>query len=91
MAKVGVVGYGVIGQRLADGVAAQEDMELVGIADVVPSISLRGWKERGMPHDLYCAVPGTDVGNVEKMFMLDYVFQEPTGQTIPLSQVARWF
>jgi glyceraldehyde-3-phosphate dehydrogenase/erythrose-4-phosphate dehydrogenase len=26
MAKVGVVGYGVIGQRLADAVAAQEDM-----------------------------------------------------------------
>ena len=62
MAKVAVVGYGVIGQRLADGVAAQEDMELVGIADVVPSISLRGWKERGMPYDLYCAVPGMEQG-----------------------------
>ncbi len=62
MAKVAVVGYGVIGQRLADGVAAQEDMELVGIADVVPSISLRGWKERGMPYDLYCAVPGMEKG-----------------------------
>lgn len=62
MAKVGVVGYGVIGQRLADGVAAQDDMELVGIADVVPSISLRAWKERGMPYDLYCAVPGMEEG-----------------------------
>jgi len=62
MAKVGVVGYGVIGQRLADGVAAQDDMELVGIADVVPSISLLGWKERGMPYDLYCAVPGMEAG-----------------------------
>jgi glyceraldehyde-3-phosphate dehydrogenase (NAD(P)) len=62
MAKVAVVGYGVIGQRLADGVAAQEDMELVGIADLVPSISLRGWKERGMPYDLYCAVPGMEEG-----------------------------
>ena len=29
--KVGVVGYGVIGQRLADGVARQGDMELVRI------------------------------------------------------------
>ena len=29
--KVGVAGYGTIGQRLADGVAMQEDMELVGI------------------------------------------------------------
>ena len=28
--KVGVAGFGVIGQRLADGVARQEDMELVG-------------------------------------------------------------
>ena len=32
--KVGVAGYGVIGQRLADGVAMQGDMELVGVADV---------------------------------------------------------
>lgn len=60
MAKVAVVGYGVIGQRLADGVAAQEDMELVGVADVAPSISLRALSERGMPHDLYCAVPGNE-------------------------------
>lgn len=57
MVKVAVVGYGVIGQRLADGVAAQEDMELVGIADVAPTISLRALKERGMPYDLYSAVP----------------------------------
>ena len=34
--KVGVAGYGTIGQRLADGVAQQEDMELVGIADLAP-------------------------------------------------------
>ena len=34
--KVGVAGYGVIGQRLADGVACQGDMELVGVADVAP-------------------------------------------------------
>ena len=31
--RVGVAGFGVIGQRLADGVALQEDMELVGVAD----------------------------------------------------------
>ena len=30
--KVGVVGYGTIGKRVADAVAKQEDMELVGIA-----------------------------------------------------------
>lgn len=39
--KVAVVGYGVIGQRLADGVAAQKDMELAGIVDVAPTFSIR--------------------------------------------------
>ena len=31
--KVGVLGYGTIGQRLADGVARMGDMELVGVAN----------------------------------------------------------
>jgi len=39
--RVAVVGYGVIGQRLADGVAAQKDMELVGIVDIAPTFSIR--------------------------------------------------
>ena len=55
--KVGVAGYGVIGQRLADGVALQEDMELVGVADVAPTLSVRSLVERGMPYDLYAAIP----------------------------------
>ena len=38
--KVGVAGYGTIGQRLADGVAMQGDMELVGIADLAPTLCL---------------------------------------------------
>ena len=46
--KVGVAGYGVIGQRLADGVALQEDMELVGVADIAPTLSIRALKERGV-------------------------------------------
>lgn len=33
--RVAVNGYGVIGKRVADAVAVQPDMELVGIADVV--------------------------------------------------------
>lgn len=55
--KVGVAGYGVIGQRLADGVALQKDMELVGVADVAPTLPVRALKERGMPYDLYVAIP----------------------------------
>jgi glyceraldehyde-3-phosphate dehydrogenase (NAD(P)) len=55
--RVAVVGYGVIGQRLADGVARQQDMELVGIVDVAPTLALRALAERGMPYKLYCAIP----------------------------------
>jgi len=46
--KVGIVGYGVIGQRLADGVAQQQDMELAGVVDVAPTLSTRALAESGM-------------------------------------------
>ena len=59
MIKVGVAGYGVIGQRLADGVALQQDMELVGIADLAPTLAVRALHEKGMPYDLYL-VEGAD-------------------------------
>jgi glyceraldehyde-3-phosphate dehydrogenase (NAD(P)) len=51
--KVLVVGYGVIGQRLADGVALQEDMELVGIVDIAPTLSIRALFDSKNPYDLY--------------------------------------
>jgi len=51
--KVGVIGYGTIGMRLADGVAAQEDMELVGVVDVAPTLAVRALHEAGMYYDLY--------------------------------------
>ena len=53
MVKVLVVGYGTIGQRLADGVAQQQDMELVGVVDAAVSLGVRALKEKGMPYDLY--------------------------------------
>lgn len=46
--KVGVAGYGTIGQRLADGVAMQDDMELVGIADLAPTLSIKALRENNM-------------------------------------------
>jgi glyceraldehyde-3-phosphate dehydrogenase (NAD(P)) len=55
--KVGVVGYGTIGQRLADGAALQEDMELVGVVDVAPTLALRALYESGMPYKLYLVDP----------------------------------
>jgi glyceraldehyde-3-phosphate dehydrogenase (NAD(P)) len=58
--KVGVAGYGVIGNRLAAGVTAQGDMELVGVADVAPTLAVRALAERGMPFPLFAAVPGSE-------------------------------
>ncbi len=57
--RVGVAGYGTIGQRLADGVALQGDMELVGVADLAPTLAIRALREKGMPYDLYL-VDGAD-------------------------------
>ena len=56
--KVGVAGFGVIGQRLADGAALQEDMELVGVADVAPTLPVRALAESGMPYRMFAAAPG---------------------------------
>ncbi len=55
--KIAVVGYGVIGQRLADGVALQKDMELVGVVDAAPTLAVRALCEKGMPYKLFCAIP----------------------------------
>lgn len=48
-ARVAVNGYGVIGKRVADAVALQDDMELVGVADVVSDYRIRVAAERGYP------------------------------------------
>jgi glyceraldehyde-3-phosphate dehydrogenase (NAD(P)) len=39
--RVAVNGYGVIGKRIADAVAAQDDMELVGVADVISDFRVK--------------------------------------------------
>ena len=48
-ARVGINGYGVIGKRVADAVALQDDMTLVGVADVVSDYRIRVAVERGYP------------------------------------------
>lgn len=47
--RVAVNGYGVIGKRIADAVYAQEDMELVGVADVVSDWRIKVAVEKGYP------------------------------------------
>lgn len=61
--RVAVVGYGVIGKRVADAVALQTDMELVGIADVAHDYRVRVAAERGYP--IYAAMPKLQYGMEE--------------------------
>ncbi|HOG48363.1 MAG TPA: type II glyceraldehyde-3-phosphate dehydrogenase [Anaerolineae bacterium] len=55
--RVAIAGYGTIGMRLADGAARQEDMELVGVADVAPTLAIRALHEAGMPYKLFLVDP----------------------------------
>jgi len=41
MIKVGVVGYGVIGRRVADAISAQPDMDLIGVVKKKPDYKAR--------------------------------------------------
>lgn len=53
--RVAVNGYGVIGKRVADAVAAQQDMALAGVADVVSDWRARMPASKGFA--LYAADP----------------------------------
>jgi glyceraldehyde-3-phosphate dehydrogenase (NAD(P)) len=53
--RVAVNGYGVIGKRIADAVAAQDDMELVGVADVVSDWRIKVAVKKGYP--VYASTP----------------------------------
>jgi glyceraldehyde-3-phosphate dehydrogenase type II len=53
--RVAVNGYGVIGKRVADAVTLQDDMELVGVADVSTDYRIRVAVERGFP--IYASMP----------------------------------
>lgn len=47
--RVAVNGYGVIGKRVADAVALQDDMELAGVADVAADYRIQVALARGYP------------------------------------------
>lgn len=55
MIAVGVNGYGTIGKRVADAVAAQPDMRVVGVSKRSPTHEARAATELGYP--LYAADP----------------------------------
>lgn len=60
--KVAIVGYGVVGKRVADAVEAQDDMAVGAIVDVAPTDLVRIGAERGFP--LFAAIPDA-VGEME--------------------------
>jgi glyceraldehyde-3-phosphate dehydrogenase (NAD(P)) len=55
MLQVGVNGYGTIGKRVADAVAAQPDMELLGVAKTRPNFEAERAVKKG--YRLFAAVP----------------------------------
>lgn len=75
MIRVAVNGYGTIGKRVADAVAAQDDMEVVGVSKVHPGPEAFVAAERGYPLHLadMAARPGFEkadlpvAGSVEEM------------------------
>lgn len=53
--RVAVSGFGTIGKRVAEAVSKQEDMEIVGISEIAPTIAVRANAVR-TKFPLYCAV-----------------------------------
>lgn len=54
-AKIGVNGSGVIGKRVADAVALQDDMKLVGISDIIADYRVKTAVAKG--YSVYASVP----------------------------------
>gem|GEM_PF-3986467 len=51
MIRVGINGYGTIGKRVADAVAAQDDMKIVGVTKTRPNFAQR-WPPKDMTYTL---------------------------------------
>lgn len=53
MKKIGLVGYGVIGKRVADAINVQDDMTLVGVCDVISDWRIQNAVRKN--YDIYAA------------------------------------
>lgn len=47
--KIALIGYGVIGKRVADAIARQDDMELAGVCDVISDWRIQAAVKKGYP------------------------------------------
>ena len=55
MKNIGLIGYGVIGKRVADAINKQDDMNLVGICDVISDWRIQNAVRKNYP--IYAATP----------------------------------
>ncbi|GGG17396.1 glyceraldehyde-3-phosphate dehydrogenase [Dokdonia pacifica] len=53
MKKIAVIGYGVIGKRVADAIALQDDMELTGVCDIISDWRIQNAVRK--EYDIYAA------------------------------------
>ncbi|WP_163518041.1 type II glyceraldehyde-3-phosphate dehydrogenase [Gelidibacter japonicus] len=53
MKEIGVIGYGVIGKRVADAISLQDDMNLTGVCDVISDWRLQNALRK--EYDIYAA------------------------------------
>lgn len=60
MVKVGVVGFGALGQRIAEKVLIQKDMELIGVADISYNLAVQALLEKKMPYAFFSAIHEND-------------------------------
>ncbi|MDI9437187.1 MAG: phosphorylating glyceraldehyde-3-phosphate dehydrogenase [Euryarchaeota archaeon] len=58
MKSIGINGYGTIGKRVADAVACQDDMKIVGVTKRTPDFEAQMAVEKGYP--LYISAPGRE-------------------------------
>ena len=58
MKNIAVIGYGVIGKRVADAINLQEDMELVGICDIISDWRIQNAVRK--KYDIYAATSEAD-------------------------------